>query len=616
MREHGLFRTMVYGIRGRFLKYVLLLLAAAMLCSGVGVAIEVRRSVRQAALDQYFYNNERIFMLFEEQYEKSDALMKRCIVNREFQNSLLSSELTMTERQSLEQLLTYLDLDYLQGYLYVDNKGIMYGKPYQKVSYQEFLDSGFLDYLGNEYSVTKWFVAEDKLFHGTEPALFIGRYIRNMDFAHKPGVLIFKMAPEFFDFLLSEVSEGQAGYLFMDQNGTPFYGKSGRDGKGEASSQWMEKVAACVREADAAAADERTEAALKTGTEAASRSGSVRCSAAGIRGTALYTRHEATGFWVVTFLPDQILNRAVFHALGIMVGVYGLAVLLACVLSVYFSKRFTGPIRQINDAMQEFDAGADGQKLELHTGTELDTIGNSYNKMTEDIRNLLVKVREQERELYDSELNSLMYQINPHFLYNTLDTIYMLARINHEETTMRMIQALSKFLKVSLSKESGVIFVEDELEHVKSYMDIQRIRNNDLFTYEIHCEKECLKERVMKLILQPLVENSIKHGFCDIYDGGLIRIHVEKEGEKVVFRVWNNGEPMNENDIEKIQQMYQCDYREIYGFFKDREGGYGISNVMGRLRLKYGSQMEYYYEVKDGGTMCTIKIPRDEGEHL
>lgn len=607
MREHGIFGNLIYGIRGRFLKYVLLLLAAALLFSGVGVALEMRRSVRQSALERYSYGNERISMLLGEQYEKSDALMRRCIVNGEFQNSLLSRKLTMTEQQSLEQLLSYLDMDYLQNYLYVDNKGTVYGKPYQKISYQEFLDSGFLTYLGDEYSVTKWFIAEDKLFHTQEPSLFIGRYIRNMDFAHKPGILIFKMAPELLEFLVSEEREEEASYLLLDQNGVPFFAREG-EGQSELTAQWMEKVAACVREADAAEV-------LKAGTQMGSaRSGSVHCRSVGVLGTAFYTRHKETGFWVVTFLPDRILNKAVYHAMGIMVCVYGLTVLLACVLSVYFSKRFTGPIRQINDAMQKFDAGEEGQRLELHTGTELDTIGSSYNKMTEDIRRLLVKVREQERELYDSEINSLMYQINPHFLYNTLDTIYMLARINHEETTMKMIQALSKFLKVSLSKGNGVISVEDELEHVKSYMDIQRIRNNDLFVYEIQCEKKCLKERVMKLILQPLVENSIKHGFCDIYEGGIIRICVEIEGKYLLFRVWNNGVPMDEKDIKKIQTMYQCDYREIYGFFKDREGGYGISNVMGRLRLKYGTRMEYYYEVRDGGTMCVMKIPREEGE--
>lgn len=593
MKKQRFLRGLACGIRGRFLKYVLLLLAVALLVSGLSVGLVMRRNVLRAALDQYSYVNERISIALKEQYEKSDALMKRCIANQEFQDSLLSRELTMTEKQSLEHMLSYLDMDYLQHYLYVDNKGNVYGKPYQTLPYQDFVDSGFLSYLGPEYSVTKWFIAEDTLFQGEEPALFIGRYIRNMDFAHEPGVLLLKMDPGFFDFLLSDVGKGEGIYLFLDQEGRPFFSRSGAGGR-EMSEEWMNAVASEIWDG----------------------SGIVRCRAGGVSGTAIYAKQEDTGFTVVTFLPDRVLNGAVIRTMAIMFLVYVAAAVLACVLSVYFSKRFTGPIRQINDAMQEFDAGSDGTKLELHTGTELDTIGSSYNKMTDDIRRLLVKVREQERELYDSELNSLMYQINPHFLYNTLDTIYMLARINHEETTMKMIQALSKFLKVSLSKGSGVISVKDELEHVKSYMDIQRIRNNDLFTYEIHCDKELSDRRVLKLILQPLVENSIKHGFCDIYDGGKIRIDVGEEEGRLVFRVWNNGTPMSMDDIERIRQMYQCDYKEIHSFFRDREGGYGVSNVMGRLRLKYGSAMEYYYETGDEGTLCVIKIPQEEESGL
>lgn len=593
------------GIQGRFLTYTLMVLMLALMLSGLCVGIVMHRTIRQSSLEQYFYANDRISMRLKEQYEKSDALMKRCIANPEFQNSLLNREATLTEKQFLEQFLAYLDMDYLQNYFYIDNKGNIYGKPYQTLSYQEFLQSGFTRYLGEEYSSTKWFIEEDRLFRTEELSLFIGRYIRNMDYAHEPGILLLKMDAEFFDTLLSEVRESECCYLFLDQNGQPFFAKAGKCGLVELSEKWMEDVAASIQKNETQSNAGQTAGYLEQGT--------VRCKAEGMPGTAIYTRQEDTGFFVVTFLPDRILNTPVIRMLLILLVVYIAAVLFACILSIYFSERFTEPIRQINNAMQGFDAGDKEEKLELHTNTELDSIGNSFNKMIGDIRRLLVRIREQERELYDSELNSLMYQINPHFLYNTLDTIYMLARINHEETTMKMIQALSKFLKVSLSKGSGVISVEDELEHVKSYMDIQKIRNNDLFTYEVHCEKKLLKRQVLKLILQPLVENSIKHGFCEIYEGGIIRIDVEEEENNLIFRVWNNGVPMSGEDREKILQMGQCDYQKIYGFFQDREGGYGVSNVMGRLRLKYGAKMQYYYEYKDGGTLCVIKLPQEVG---
>lgn len=582
---------MIYGFRGRFLKYVLLLLAAVLLFSGVIVGSVMKKSVTKATLEKYTYANERISMLLEEQYQTSDALMKQCIANREFQNSLLSRDLTLTERQALEELLGYLNMDYLQNCLYVDNKGNVYGKPYQKMSYEEFLESGIIERLGDSYSETKWFVAEDTLFRPGSEGLFIGRYIRNMDFTHEPGVLLFKLEPEFFDSILGETSGDGRICMILDEAGTPVFARS--FGKTMPPEKWQEETAKKLLPQIVAG---KTEGIVNFKTA----------------GAAIYRRNPGTGFYVVTFLNGRILNEAAIRAIGVMALIYAAAAVFACVLSVYFSKRFTDPIRQINDAMTGFDANGAEKPLALSTNTELDSIGNSYNKMSENIRQLLTEVREQERELYDSELNSLIYQINPHFLYNTLDTIYMLARINKEETTMKMIQALSRFLKVTLSKGRGVIPVEDELDHVRSYMDIQKIRNPNLFTYEIVCEEEIRQEEVLKLILQPLVENSIKHGFCDIYEGGEIRIRAAAEGDRIVFHIWNNGTPMDADTIERVQRMYDCGYKEMAGIFGDRDGGYGVSNVMGRLKLKYDTSMEYYYEIEDGGTLCVIKIPKED----
>lgn len=185
--------------------------------------------------------------------------------------------------------------------------------------------------------------------------------------------------------------------------------------------------------------------------------------------------------------------------------------------------------------MTEFN-GEDFSKLvHLNTKTELDQIGNAYNEMLSNIKELLDEIRTQQKELRTSELNMLIGQINPHFLYNTLDTIYMLARINKEETTMNMIQALSKYLRLSLSKGSEIVTVKDELENVKSYLQIRQIRNENLFTYTIDCEVDPEETWVLKLILQPLVENSIKYGFCEIYEGGQIRIHVYKQDGRLIL---------------------------------------------------------------------------------
>ena len=296
-----------------------------------------------------------------------------------------------------------------------------------------------------------------------------------------------------------------------------------------------------------------------------------------------------------------------------LAGIYLLVAVIAVVLSIYFSRRFTKPIQVIKEAMTEFDGNNFDRTIDLHTNTELDEIGHSYNKMLDNIRRLLEEIKEQERELRTTELNMLISQINPHFLYNTLDTIYILARINKEETTMRMIQALSKYLRLSLSKGSDIVSVDDELENVKSYMEIQQIRNQSLFTYEIDCRVDAAETYVLKLILQPLVENAVKYGFQDIFEGGMIRIVAKKEEGDLYLSITNNGTPVERSMMDKINHMNELPVSELKDCFPDKRHGYGVVNILTRLRLKYGDGAAFYCEAEEDGTTCTIRIPGDGG---
>lgn len=214
-----------------------------------------------------------------------------------------------------------------------------------------------------------------------------------------------------------------------------------------------------------------------------------------------------------------------------------------------------------------------------------------------------------------AQINALHSQINPHFLYNTLDTIYMLARINGEEKTMKMIQALSKYLRLSLSKGREIVTVEDELENVKSYMEIQQIRNENLFRYEIECGEELKTRWILKLILQPIVENAVKYGFCDIFEGGLIRISVTEQAGQLTFSVYNNGTPMEEQMAEKLNGLSEIPVSKMKDSFEDKKHGYGVINIITRLRLKYGEDVRFFYESDTNGTVCVIQIPDDGKEN-
>ena len=224
------------------------------------------------------------------------------------------------------------------------------------------------------------------------------------------------------------------------------------------------------------------------------------------------------------------------------------------------------------------------------------------------------QIKEDERKMRYAELRLLQEQINPHFLYNTLDTIYMLARINKEETTMRMIQALSKYLRLCLSKGKEIVTVEDELENVKSYLEIQQIRDSDLFRHEIVCEVDAANEQVLKLILQPLVENAVKYGFRDIFEGGQIIIRVWKENGYLVFVVRNNGTVIEEQICEKINGLTKMPLSEMKNSFQGQENGYGIVNIITRLRLMYRDDIVFRAAREDGWTSFTVWVPARDYE--
>ncbi|MCI6535312.1 MAG: sensor histidine kinase, partial [Lachnospiraceae bacterium] len=483
----------------------------------------------------------------------------------------------------------YIDLDYVSEYCYVDNKCNVYSRYYSDVSYADFKQSGFGSKLGGDYSKTVWFWADDNLFGTGEPSLFIGRYVRSMEYAHEPGMLFLKMEEKYLDKVVSDgVSEEAFASGIIDENGNL------------CSLNAPEEMWIPMKNISLKATDREGDGMILDGVEVSG-------------GVVSAYRQKESGFIVFSFVPDSVLNSGTRSMLFVLAGIYVIVIVIALILSIYFSQRFTRPIQDISEAMSSFDGKDFDHTIELETHTELDQIGRSYNEMLGNIEELLEEIKMQQQELRTSELNMLISQINPHFLYNTLDTIYMLARINKEETTMKMIQALSKYLRLSLSKGKDVVTVEDELENVKSYMEIQQIRNENLFRYEIDCQVDPKQAYVLKLVLQPLVENAIKYGFCDIYEGGFIRIEVKKVEEELEFVVYNNGMSMEKDMVKKLNDLNGLPLSKVKDSFPDKSRGYGLMNIITRLRLKYGDEVRILYHAESEGTSCIIRIPGGEG---
>ncbi len=576
-----------YGIQNRFLKYVIILLSIALLLSSVVVGVILGSSNKKSTIDKYKYITKEAGTTLKNLYEKSNETMKKCILQKEVQRSLQILPMSSAEKEALKNYLLYVDLDYIQEYVYVVRNSL-YTKPYRKVKYNDFSKSKFTNILGDDYSKTKWFWEEDTLFNGGASALFIGRYIRNMDFHYEPGILFFKMDFDLLNELVKDIS--------VEKN--VLVGLANKDGTiikvwGNEQSQYSYLIE-----------NAKEEILLNNNKDLLVKNLN--------HSTIILQKQEDTQFSVFTIIPSSVLNQSIISAIIIMCIVFIIDILVAIILSIYFSKRFTSPIKTIEQVMTNFDKDNFSNQLHISTNTELDAIGNSYNLMITNMKELIEEVKHKEKELRESELRSLIYQINPHFLYNTLDTIYMLARINKEETTMKMIQALSKVLRISLSKGADTILISEELEHVKSYMEIQKIRNNNLFDYEIICEEEVRNFLIIKLILQPIVENGIKHGFSEIYEGGKIRINIYISDDYLFIKIYNSGTPMNEEVKNKINNLTKLKNEDMGNEFSGKENGYGIVNVISRLRLKYNDNILFYFETYTDGSECTIKIPRGE----
>ena len=584
------------GIQKRYLKYTAALLGLALLLSSFGVMLSVRNRLTNSIVDKYEFLTERTGLTLENMFQQTDEATAECIFYDDVQESLQTQGLEDVKHIALSKYFAYIDLDYVADYCYVDNKGNVYSRSYSDVTYQDVEESGFRRYLGDEYSRTKWFWAKDTLFGTDDYALFIGRYVRSLEYAHEPGMLFFKMEDGFLREItgMNQELTDEAAVGVIDRNGQICMSSSPEDF--EEGERMPDDIAERITDRQETQASGMILAGEK------------------VKGGILSAYLDGnSGMTVFSFVPDRLLNEGLIPIFLVFAAIYLLVAVLAVILSIYFSRRFTKPIQVIKEAMTEFDGNNFDRTIDLHTNTELDEIGHSYNKMLDNIHRLLDEIKDQERELRRTELNMLISQINPHFLYNTLDTIYMLARINKEETTMRMIQALSKYLRLSLNKGSDIVSVDDELENVKSYMEIQQIRNQSLFTYEIDCQVDAAQTYVLKLILQPLVENAVKYGFQDIFEGGVIRIVVKKDEGALYLSVANNGTPIEQSMMEKINHMNQLPVSELKDCFPDKKHGYGVVNILTRLRLKYGDGAVFYCEAEADGTTCTIKIPGDGG---
>ena len=287
---------------------------------------------------------------------------------------------------------------------------------------------------------------------------------------------------------------------------------------------------------------------------------------------------------------------------------FGLSLLLFSIFLMAFlnfriSAHISDPIRRLEQSIKELEAGREDVEIAEGGCYEVQRLGHSIRSMVSTMRHLMDDIIEQEGQKRRSELEVLQSQINPHFLYNTLDSVIWMAEAGRYEEAIQMVTSLARLFRISLSRGKSIIPLADELEHARHYMNIQQIRYKNKFTTQINALPGTDGLYTMKLIVQPILENAIYHGMASAEDDGLITVTARREGEDLVIDVADNGLGMRP---EVAASLLDEDRPEI----RTSGSGIGVRNVHRRIRLTFGDRYGLtIFSEPDEGTTVRIRLP-------
>jgi len=285
-------------------------------------------------------------------------------------------------------------------------------------------------------------------------------------------------------------------------------------------------------------------------------------------------------------------------------------IIFVLLLAIFVSARISSPIQRLAKSVKMLGEGHLNTPIPVSGIYEVEELSRRYHVMLQQIRHLMDQIIVEQEAKRKSELDVLQAQINPHFLYNTLNSVIRLVEKGHSGEAVSAITSLSRFFRISLSKGKNFITVQEELEHVRHYLIIQTIRYKNKFHYTIEAEEQVLPCLTMKLILQPIVENAIVHGIEQMADMGMIRIIARVEAGHLLFEITDNGLGMSQGVLDRLL---------LHGVPNSQGSGVGVRNVNQRIQLHYGSEYGIQFESElEEGTTVRITLPlersQEEGE--
>lgn len=306
----------------------------------------------------------------------------------------------------------------------------------------------------------------------------------------------------------------------------------------------------------------------------------------------------------------ELIRRELAAAVFIICAGGVIIVSVSVLIALNFSKSIITPINSLLEHMKYIDEQWLKDQIEIQTEfEEIDGLVYGFNKMHRKINQLFEKEKETEANMQQARFMALQAQINPHFLYNSLEHIAWMIRLNQHQESLDSLMSLSRFFRLSLDVGADMITLEKEVEHVRLYLQIQDLRYQDQISscIESRLSQEALEDvTVPKFIIQPLVENAIYHGIRDSDEHGDIRVTLWEEKQYIFIEVWDNGLGIEASLLKKLQKLLDR------GELNDREddGGYGIFNVNQRIKYLFGEEYGLWLDSEHGTyTISGIKMP-------
>ncbi len=322
-------------------------------------------------------------------------------------------------------------------------------------------------------------------------------------------------------------------------------------------------------------------------------------------GKRIYSVQDTNFGWRIVGVAntdDLITSKSDLRNSIILYSLYGLVIPI--LISIWLSHRLLMPIKVLQSDMKQVEKGNFNIQTKIRQMNEIGQLGRSFNLMVSRTKSLMEETIQNQENKRKSELLLLQSQINPHFLYNTLDSIVWMAEQKQHEEVVLMTSALAKLFRASITKDQELVPIRVEIEHITNYLLIQKMRYTDELNYVIDIDESIHNYKTLKILLQPLVENAIYHGIRNMYgmEDGMITIRGRQSGDQVVFEVEDNGRGMTTEQQGRLLFKSEGD---------TRTQGIGIRNVNERIKLYFGH--EYGIQIKseiEVGTCITITIPK------